>query len=72
MLGGITLSDGNASLFPSMLVVNSSKSTRTIYFAGDVPDALTKMKKAVYGVKLEGQDCEEEECRPLLMIATER
>jgi hypothetical protein len=70
-IGGITLSDGTKSMFPAMLVVDSLARTRTIYFAGDVPDALNDMQKKTYDVQLTGQTCEEEECRPLLMFATE-
>lgn len=71
-VGGITLSDGTQSMFPLMLQVDATDGSRNIYIAGDVPETLQNLIKKTYSARLVGQTCEEEECRPLLLIATEQ
>lgn len=71
-LGSVALSNGKSIMFPSILVVDSRLGNRSIYFAGDVPDQLEKMTNSKYSVRLEGTTCEEEECRPLLLIAKQQ
>jgi hypothetical protein len=71
-LGGVQFSDNSDELFPAMLVVDSAEGNREIFPSQDVTEKLASLAKQAYKIRVIGQTCEEEECGPLLMVATQQ
>ncbi len=62
-------SDGSKTRYPLIAIVDKADGSRKIFFNGDTPDAVSEIEKGLYNVQLKGSTCEEEECRPFILLA---
>lgn len=73
-LGGegytVSLSNGAKIAVPCIVVTDEPVNGREIFFAGDVLDGVQEAVKDGMAVKIQGQSCEEEECRPFILWAS--
>lgn len=68
----LIFSDGTKTRLPSIVVVEKTDGSRRIYFDGETTDGIDEIKRGSYAVRLKGTACEEEECRPFIILAKEQ
>jgi hypothetical protein len=52
--------------------VVKSDGSRQIFFDENTPDGIAEIKKGNFSIRLKGTTCEEEECRPFIMVAKQK
>ncbi len=65
----LTLADGSTILPPAIIVQDAADGDRTINL-DPVPEDITKLLQDKVHVRAVGTSCDEEECRPMVLIAT--
>jgi hypothetical protein len=68
----LTFSNGQAMRIPLIIVVVKSDGSRHIFFDENTPDGISEIKKGKYSIRIKGSACEEEECRPFIMVAKQQ
>jgi hypothetical protein len=68
----LTFSDGQTTRIPQIVVVVKSDGSRQIFFDENTPDGIAEIKKGNFSIRLKGTTCEEEECRPFIMVAKQK
>ncbi len=64
----VVYSDGSRSRYPAMAMLDKADGSRRIYLDGYTLDAMKEVKAGGYRVERRGDTCEEEECRPFLLV----